>query len=1075
MVALTTRKRWDAGRGAADALFVSHDDCPLRIARPISERNGASRRCRSSMQNRRLAPCRSQTNRTVIVRAILIRLALVLCVVVDFSANVSADDVGERLVRITVPANQNWVNTHAQVVTGRTLTVVADGTIQVTRPGRANRVSALGPEGTFHFLDEESRLWFPLPAAGAGPAPAYALIGRLGENGRPFYIGRSHSILATQSGELWLGINDDVCRENKGQFSASIRIGGPLTPVSVRDRVMVESPNAGPLPDSRVLIFYVDGLRPDIVEEMSAMGHLPNITSTFLRGGTKLQHAYTVFPSDTITSNGTMWTGTFSDRHGVKGQIGFDRRSRRSQNYLGTDGPVSNGRFLMPQGLERGLLKTGEAAVRLTKGEAAAQDFYERRTSETPTAMHHLAEANKTFGAGILPVMSELTPALWTRYLTDEAPPFGTHQSERYVDEANTAYAVDNLFNEDHAVTVVWLPETDSASHNDYRGQFGVARRSIVEADGLIGEMVAELARRDRLKNTYLLLVSDHGHIGGRFGHLERYDLVNEFFHQPARVDDSGHRVGGGLGLSVRQYRYSNPTIGDDSDDFVFVDAVGTGAASVYLPRKHYGADDWSAPNSAADLMEYRIRDRAQPVNLIDELIHIGAAADQDGQSDSESQVVSAHWQSQNRQSAVAMPGPVDLVLARIDDESILIANAHRGLAVVDRRVGFGGQYEYRYRVVRNVRPTDDGSLDFESVTQPETDPLRMVGAVSPEVFGQYFDERSWLKITMGTVYPDSVVAMCRHMLWEPHLKARAKSHAADLVVTANPGWQFNNRNKPGTAHGHPFVETMRMSFFVAGPNIRRAAIVTDPVRSVDLLPTILEMAGVPFENYEFDGRPIRSIYQPEDGQNQTMRMPMIWQDVDLGAWAPRQYAPREVYPVQPKSVNRPDSFWDLNNAAKNALSVTELSVNRLFDDTVRLIGFRQRPTRTVYRWTQSELDRNGVTLPDLQLNKVSLGDYSWYSSGNLQRINNGTDWVQEKIAAADKTLAAPFGARTVLGTPLTNGAIDAVQYSAWELRRVGTYAATTVLDRWLLDGLEDRTDRVINMKLGEPAELPAD
>ena len=166
--------------------------------------------------------------------------------------------------------------------------------------------------------------------------------------------------------------------------------------------------------------------------------------------------------------------------------------------------------------------------------------------------MHHLAKANKTFGAGILPVMSELTPALWTRYLTDEAPPFGTHQSERYVDEANTAYAVDNLFNEDHAVTVVWLPETDSASHNDFRGQFGVARRSIVEADGLIGEMVAELRRRDRLKNTYLLLVSDHGHIGGRFGHLDRYDLVNEFFHQPARVDDSGNRVGGGLGLSVR-------------------------------------------------------------------------------------------------------------------------------------------------------------------------------------------------------------------------------------------------------------------------------------------------------------------------------------------------------------------------------------------------------------------------------------------------------------------------------------------------------------------------------------------
>ena len=112
--------------------------------------------------------------------------------------------------------------------------------------------------------------------------------------------------------------------------------------------------------------------------------------------------------------------------------------------------------------------------------------------------------------------------------------------------------------------------------------------------------------------------------------------------------------------------------------------------------------------------------------------------------------------------------------------------------------------------------------------------------------------------------------------------------------------------------------------------------------------------------------------------------------------------------------------------------------------------------------------------LPDLQLNKVSLGDYSWYSSGNLQRLNNGTDWVQQKFADADTAIATPLGARTVLGTPLTNGAIDAVQYSAWELRRVGTFAATTILDRWLLDGLEDRADRVINLRLGEPAEIPA-
>lgn len=1000
-------------------------------------------------------------------------LALTFVVlIISVSPSQAAEHRADQFCHVTISADQNWVNSEISVQAGRTLTINATGKINVARPGQTNPiVSTLGPEGTFHFLDKESRLWFPLPAAGAGPAPVYALIGRIGSKGRPFYVGRNHSVLATASGELWLGVNDDVCTENNGHFSVRIRIGGPLTPVSVRNRVVGNVSAAGPLPDARVLIFYVDGLRPDIVEEMSAMGHLPNITRTFLSGGTKLQHAYTVFPADTITANGTMWTGTFSDRHGVKGQIGFDRRAGRSDNYLGTDGPVLNGRFLMPKGIERGLLQAGTAVVRLVKGGEAAQEFRDRRTSETPTTLHHLAQANKSFGAGILPVMSELTPALWTRYLADEAPPFGTHQSKRYVDEANTAYAVDNLFNEDHAVTVVWLPETDSVSHSEYRGQFGVARRTIVEADGLIGEMVGELKRRGRFENTYLLLVSDHGHLGGRFAHLERYDLVNEFFHQPARINTDGYRTGGGLGLSVRQHRYSNPTHGDGVRDFAFVDAVGTGATSVYLPRKHFGSGDWSAPNSTADLLQYRIRERRRPVNLIDELLQIGASAGQHFETSSDSQVVAADWRVGGAAEAGGVPGPIDLVLSRIDESSILIANRQRGLAIVDRVQRADRTFLYRYQVVRNVRASNDGSIHFELVTRPSADPLRMAGAVSAGIFGRYHDEQSWLKITMGTVYPDSVVSMCRHMLWQPHLSVRARDFAADLVITANPDWQFCTHNKPGTAHGHPFVETMRMSFFVAGPNIRREAIVTDPVRSVDLLPTVLEMAGVSINKDDFDGRPIRSIYESPQTETQNFRMPLIWQDLDLGAWAPRQYAPRDIYPVQPTSVNRPDSFWDLNNAARNALSVTELSVNRLFDDTVRLIGFRQRPTRTAYRWTQRELSRNGVMLPDLQLNKVALGDYSWYSSGNLQRINNGTDWMQRKVAEADAAIAAPLGAHTVLGTPLTNGAIDIVQYSAWELRRVGTFAATTVLDRWLLDGLEDRTDRVINFRLGEPAE----
>ncbi|MDG2358908.1 MAG: hypothetical protein P8M20_04575 [Planctomycetaceae bacterium] len=45
----------------------------------------------------------------------------------------------------------------------------------------------------------------------------------------------------------------------------------------------------------------------------------------------------------------------------------------------------------MPKGIERGLLQAGTAVVRLVKGGEAAQEFRDRRTSETPTARHHLA------------------------------------------------------------------------------------------------------------------------------------------------------------------------------------------------------------------------------------------------------------------------------------------------------------------------------------------------------------------------------------------------------------------------------------------------------------------------------------------------------------------------------------------------------------------------------------------------------------------------------------------------------------------------------------------------------------
>ena len=91
---------------------------------------------------------------------------------------------------------------------------------------------------------------------------------------------------------------------------------------------------APPSPAKRVLIFYIDGLRADVVREMALTGHLPTIRRLFVEGGSWLQNSTTVFPSSTLTANGSMWTGCFPDRHGLTSMIRFDRRTQTSQSHL---------------------------------------------------------------------------------------------------------------------------------------------------------------------------------------------------------------------------------------------------------------------------------------------------------------------------------------------------------------------------------------------------------------------------------------------------------------------------------------------------------------------------------------------------------------------------------------------------------------------------------------------------------------------------------------------------------------------------------------------------------------------
>ena len=91
-----------------------------------------------------------------------------------------------------VPADEPWTRTAIRVGAGQVVEFWADGQVQV---GSSSADSHLvGPSGTYLYANAEAEAPYPLPAGSRGPAPPFALLGKVGENGRPFLVGEHRSV-----------------------------------------------------------------------------------------------------------------------------------------------------------------------------------------------------------------------------------------------------------------------------------------------------------------------------------------------------------------------------------------------------------------------------------------------------------------------------------------------------------------------------------------------------------------------------------------------------------------------------------------------------------------------------------------------------------------------------------------------------------------------------------------------------------------------------------------------------------------------------------------------------------------
>jgi len=110
---------------------------------------------------------------------------------------------------LTVYAYRQWQSTGLYLKTDDQVRLAASGWWSYSPD-----VGLHGPEGGL-----PAPSYYPLRSA-----PGGALLGRVGEAGVIFYVGRGASYLATQPGFLYLRINDDLLGDNVGSLTVKFEV-----------------------------------------------------------------------------------------------------------------------------------------------------------------------------------------------------------------------------------------------------------------------------------------------------------------------------------------------------------------------------------------------------------------------------------------------------------------------------------------------------------------------------------------------------------------------------------------------------------------------------------------------------------------------------------------------------------------------------------------------------------------------------------------------------------------------------------------------------------------------------------
>jgi hypothetical protein len=122
---------------------------------------------------------------------------------------------------VSVPANKEFTDTGIALSEGDIVTIEASGKVKYETGGSSTEVSPVGVKFPQKRCGENS--YPPNPAMAAPGVNCYSMIFKIGASGVAFPTGKKIKFESPVSGELFLGMNDNVYFDNSGSWTVKIK------------------------------------------------------------------------------------------------------------------------------------------------------------------------------------------------------------------------------------------------------------------------------------------------------------------------------------------------------------------------------------------------------------------------------------------------------------------------------------------------------------------------------------------------------------------------------------------------------------------------------------------------------------------------------------------------------------------------------------------------------------------------------------------------------------------------------------------------------------------------------------